>query len=78
MVYFGRQSGCLLIAEGIESAEERSTLRRLGVPFGQGYLFGRPATAARVLEAERTAAPVLPPSPVLRLLGSVRPNPRSL
>jgi EAL domain-containing protein (putative c-di-GMP-specific phosphodiesterase class I) len=55
MVYFARQSGCLLIAEGIQSDAERATLRRLGVPFGQGFLFGHPAPAA--LLAEREAAP---------------------
>lgn len=47
MVYFARQSGCLLVAEGIETAPERETLRRIGVPFGQGFLFGHPAPARR-------------------------------
>ncbi|WP_434629347.1 GGDEF domain-containing protein [Chromobacterium sp. CV08] len=37
-----RQSGALLVAEGIESAEELRTLRRLGVRYGQGYLLARP------------------------------------
>jgi EAL domain-containing protein (putative c-di-GMP-specific phosphodiesterase class I) len=46
MVYFARDTGCLLIAEGVERAAERDTLRRLGVPFGQGFLFGRPAPAS--------------------------------
>jgi len=46
MVYFARDTGCLLIAEGVEKAAERDTLRRLGVPFGQGFLFGRPSPAA--------------------------------
>jgi EAL domain-containing protein (putative c-di-GMP-specific phosphodiesterase class I) len=55
MVYFARQSGCLLVAEGIQSDAERATLRRLGVPFGQGFLFGHPAPAALI--AEREAAP---------------------
>ena len=45
MVYFARQSDCLLVAEGIESEPERATLRRLGIPFGQGFLFGRPSPA---------------------------------
>ncbi len=45
MVYFARDTGCLLIAEGVEKPAERDTLRRLGVPFGQGFLFGRPAPA---------------------------------
>ena len=43
MVYFSRQTDCALIAEGIETEAERRALRQLGVTFGQGYLFGRPA-----------------------------------
>lgn len=34
-----------LVAEGVETEEEAAELRRLGVTFGQGYLFGRPAPA---------------------------------
>jgi PAS domain S-box-containing protein len=45
MVYFARQSGCLLVAEGVQSEPERAVLHRLGVPLGQGYLFGRPMPA---------------------------------
>jgi EAL domain-containing protein (putative c-di-GMP-specific phosphodiesterase class I) len=32
-----------LLAEGIESREELATLEKLGVPLGQGYLFGEPS-----------------------------------
>ena len=32
-----------IIAEGIETSDELATLQRLGIPHGQGYLFGRPA-----------------------------------
>ena len=46
MVYFARDTGCLLIAEGVQTAAERDTLLRLGVPFGQGFLFGHPAPAS--------------------------------
>ena len=42
----GRRIGATLIAEGIEREEERLALVELGVPFGQGYLLGRPALAA--------------------------------
>ncbi len=58
MVYFARQSGCLLIAEGIESEPEAATLHRLGVPFGQGFLFGHPAPAASF--AARDEVPAMP------------------
>jgi PAS domain S-box-containing protein len=56
MVYFARDTGCLLIAEGVEKAAERDTLRRLGVPFGQGFLFGRPAPASAWSAAAPSAA----------------------
>ncbi len=32
----------LVIAEGVETEEEYSSLMQIGIPFGQGYLFGRP------------------------------------
>jgi EAL domain-containing protein (putative c-di-GMP-specific phosphodiesterase class I) len=34
--------GAKLIAEGVETTQELETLRRMGVPYGQGYLLGRP------------------------------------
>jgi EAL domain-containing protein (putative c-di-GMP-specific phosphodiesterase class I)/CheY-like chemotaxis protein len=42
LVYFGGETGCELIAEGIETEGELSTLRELGIGLGQGYLLGRP------------------------------------
>jgi EAL domain-containing protein (putative c-di-GMP-specific phosphodiesterase class I) len=41
--YAGRLDAAL-IAEGIEREEELEAFVRLGVPLGQGWLFGRPAT----------------------------------
>lgn len=53
MVDIARQSGALLVAEGIETVEELRVLRRLGVRYGQGYLFARPALLpAREVPAE--------------------------
>jgi len=46
LVYFALRSGCHLIAEGVETEDEASELRRLGVEFAQGYLFGRPEPIA--------------------------------
>jgi EAL domain-containing protein (putative c-di-GMP-specific phosphodiesterase class I)/DNA-binding response OmpR family regulator len=43
--YFARETGCELIAEGIETAAELAALRELGIPYGQGYLLGRPEPA---------------------------------
>ena len=45
MGHFARASGCLVIAEGIETQDEAATLRSLGVQLGQGYLFGTPQPA---------------------------------
>jgi EAL domain-containing protein (putative c-di-GMP-specific phosphodiesterase class I) len=39
---FADEMGIAVVAEGIEMEEEVATLSELGVPFGQGYLFGRP------------------------------------
>ena len=37
--------GMSLIAEGIETEDQHRYLADIGCPVGQGYLFGRPATA---------------------------------
>jgi EAL domain-containing protein (putative c-di-GMP-specific phosphodiesterase class I) len=38
----GAGVGATVIAEGIQTAEERDTLTGLGIRYGQGYLYGRP------------------------------------
>ena len=43
MRHFARTAGCRLVTEGVETEEEARTLTELGVEFGHGYLFGRPA-----------------------------------
>lgn len=40
--------GMQVIAEGVETQAQHDALRRLGIPFGQGYLYQRPAPAADV------------------------------
>jgi len=42
LAHFAGRTACIVIAEGIEDSAEREMLRELGVPLGQGYLFGRP------------------------------------
>jgi EAL domain-containing protein (putative c-di-GMP-specific phosphodiesterase class I) len=42
LVLFGDKIGATITAEGIETTDEVHTLRRLHVPFGQGYHLGRP------------------------------------
>ena len=41
--HFARATNGWLVAEGVETEEERQTLLGLDLEFGQGYLFGRPA-----------------------------------
>jgi EAL domain-containing protein (putative c-di-GMP-specific phosphodiesterase class I) len=43
IVEMGGGLGATVIAEGIQSSEEADVLRTLGVRFGQGYLYARPA-----------------------------------
>lgn len=44
LVTFGEVTDAMVIAEGIELADERDMLRELGVRFAQGYLFARPGS----------------------------------
>ena len=46
LVYFATETGCELIAEGIETQAELESLRELGVQLGQGFLLGRPKPVA--------------------------------
>lgn len=43
MLMFARDTAASLVAEGIETPAELDMLHRLGVQYGQGFLFGRPA-----------------------------------
>ncbi|MCI2239340.1 bifunctional diguanylate cyclase/phosphodiesterase [Paenibacillus sp. TRM 82003] len=77
--------GLRVLAEGIETPEQRARLVELGVQQGQGYLFSRPLPAAAY--ADRVLGPVRPrredptPPPVLggaavRPVSSPAPSPR--
>jgi EAL domain-containing protein (putative c-di-GMP-specific phosphodiesterase class I) len=46
MKYFAGHTGMTLLAEGVETHEEVTTLRGLGVDLVQGFLFGEPTPAA--------------------------------
>lgn len=43
------QMGCTVVAEGIETEEQRAILRGMKIEFGQGYLFSRPLTLDAML-----------------------------
>lgn len=51
LVFFSRETASTIIAEGIETNRELETLRQLGVPYGQGYLIGKPAPLAEITTA---------------------------
>jgi EAL domain-containing protein (putative c-di-GMP-specific phosphodiesterase class I) len=42
LIAFSHQTGSRIVAEGVETAQELSTLRKLGAEKAQGYLLGRP------------------------------------
>lgn len=48
LIFFARETGSTIIAEGIETESEFEVLRSLGVSNGQGYLLGRPMPLADV------------------------------
>lgn len=43
LVMFAERVGVKLVAEGVETPGELATLREIGVPYAQGFLFMRPA-----------------------------------
>lgn len=59
VVLMGRGMGIEVIAEGVETTEQRDALVRLGCRLFQGYLFGRPGPLAPDL-ADAAAAPRQP------------------
>ena len=55
MVDFAEQIGTVLVAEGVETAEELQVLTELGFSAGQGYLLGRPSVRPKDWAAWNTA-----------------------
>lgn len=51
--------GGLVLAEGVETAEQRACVRDLGADLGQGWHFGRPALPEVAARTERVEVPVL-------------------
>jgi diguanylate cyclase len=50
-IELGRSLDLLVVAEGVETAEQRERLWAMGCPAGQGHLFGRPMTSETFLAA---------------------------
>jgi len=51
LIDMARSFGLETIAEGVETEEQRDSLRRLGCQEAQGYLFSRPVPALQLSEA---------------------------
>jgi diguanylate cyclase (GGDEF)-like protein len=75
-IELGRSLGLLVVAEGIENAEQRERLWSLGCPAGQGHLFARPMGVSQMIirlhsghdgVPGRLAAPMHPTGDVIRL-----------
>ena len=58
LLYYARETGAQIIAEGIETQAELDVLKRLGVTRGQGYFLGRPSydLPRRMLEMRHTGS----------------------
>lgn len=54
---FAKATGCHLVAEGVECAEELSALRELGISKAQGYHLGRPQPLAQALALLQPGTP---------------------
>lgn len=65
LVHFASAAGCSIIAEGIETDAEMTTVAQLGVKLGQGFGLARPAAAETWKSAPSLAlAKTLPKAPV--------------
>jgi diguanylate cyclase (GGDEF)-like protein len=74
IVGVAKSLGLMLVAEGIESAEQLDCLRKLGCECGQGFFFSPPVPAEvcrNILWQLRGPRPALPVAPKLRLLDPV-------
>jgi EAL domain-containing protein (putative c-di-GMP-specific phosphodiesterase class I) len=48
LLTFGRALNCSVVVEGVEELEQSNWLRQVSCPLVQGYLFGRPTSAANI------------------------------
>jgi EAL domain-containing protein (putative c-di-GMP-specific phosphodiesterase class I) len=56
LVHMARSMGVAPLAEGVETPEADQACRELGFTFGQGFHYGRPATASRYLKQQQGTA----------------------
>lgn len=63
IVSMAHELGLQVIAEGVETAEQRDLLKEIGCDYGQGYLFAKPLAAGEfeiLLDARRLGGAPLP------------------
>jgi EAL domain-containing protein (putative c-di-GMP-specific phosphodiesterase class I) len=60
LVGFGHDCASQVVAEGVETEQDAAALRGLGVDFGQGWHFGRPAPAQDLMEPQPGPIAVAP------------------
>jgi len=65
VVALGRTLDLTITAEGVETPEQATALKEAGCDQGQGYLFGRPLTAAAAVELINSSNPITTQSPVI-------------
>ena len=78
IVALGRALDLTLLAEGVETEEQRVLLRLAGCDEMQGYLFARPGAARGAGPAGRRSAETMrcaPPSPDCRLTARIQLRP---
>ena len=61
LLSFSEEIGATVIAEGVETLSELDTLRRLGVPFAQGFALARPTAFGEALAAAAASRAAAPP-----------------
>ncbi len=57
LVAFARETGPVVIAEGIERAEELRVVESLGIPLAQGYYFGAPVAFDQLRQGRQLVQP---------------------
>jgi EAL domain-containing protein (putative c-di-GMP-specific phosphodiesterase class I) len=66
LVAFGHDCASQVVAEGVEIEQDAAALRRLGVDFGQGWHFGRPAPAEDLMAPAEGGYPLTAVAPERR------------
>ena len=66
IISMARALGLMVVAEGVETVEQRETLRAIGCDYAQGYLFARPLPPddmERLLDERRAGCSAAAPAP---------------